>query len=355
MYDDVRHLNADRPAVCWATDYEGIGNSYGYSVHNAKSREALATAGARIDPAAPVTFHVAPAHLFKPLPGKTNVLYMAWETDELPSAHREGIAAADAVIVTASFLEGVVKRAFTDKPVYLCHEGVDTTRYTFRKRAKPPGRPFRFLWVGAPNARKGWELVVNAWRPFIDEGRAELYLKTTITDRFERHRNVIFDSRNLSRKDLTALYHSAHAFLFPSFGEGFGLTMAEAMATGLPVIYTPWSSLNDLADETCAYPVHAFDLVPAWATPEGGLSTEAKPPHRQAVRTRLAQARTGALAERMVHVFRHYDEAIVKGIRAAERIRERFTWERTGQRLLAILKEVTERCQPAPACAAATT
>ena len=348
-----RHLETPRLAICWATDYCGIGNSYGYSVHNARSRAALEQAGVMIRPESPVAFHVSPAHLFRPIPGKVNVLYMAWETDVLPAAHREGIARADAVVVTASFLVPLVRSVFPDKPVFLCHEGVDVDCYAFRRRAKPLGRPFRFLWVGAPNARKGWELVMQAWRPFADDGRMELYLKTTVTNRFERYGNVIFDSRNLPRCELAALYHSAQAFLFPSFGEGFGLTLAEAMATGLPAAFTPWSSLTDLADESCGYPLR-FRLVQAWATPDGGLSTEAQSPDARAVRTRLAQAEPDSLAERMVQIFHHYPRAIRKGVRAAQRIRERFTWDRTGRRLADILEEVLERCLPARTCVRAT-
>ena len=333
-------------AVHWATDYEAIGNSYGYSVHNARSRQAIQEAGVRLSSAAPIAVHVAPAHLFKPLPDKINVLYMAWETDVLPTAHHDGISRADVVIVTASFLVDVVRAAFPEKPVYLCHEGVDTDRYAFRRREKPLGRPFRFLWVGAPNARKGWELVLRAWQPFEDNGRVELYLKTTVTRRWERYRNIVFDSRDLAPGELVDLYHSAHAFLFPSFGEGFGLTMAEAMATGLPVAFTPWSSLNDLADKSCAYPLR-FKLVPAWATPNGGLSTETQPPNARAIRTRLAQAETAHLAERMIEMFTRYAVAVRKGERAARRIRDRFTWKRSGRRLAAIIQEVMETCPPA--------
>jgi len=323
-------------------------------VHNARSREAIERAGVTITPDAPIAVHVAPAHLFKPIEGKLNVLYMAWETDVLPASYCDHIARADAIVVTAAFLVKVVRKTFPHKPVFLCHEGVDTERFSFRRREKPLRRPFRFLWVGAPNARKGWELVLQAWRPFAGDGRVELYLKTTVTDRIERYRNVIFDSRNLPPDQLVSLYHSAHVFLFPSFGEGFGLTMAEAMATGLPVAYTPWSSLNDLADASCAFPLR-FRLVPAWATPNGGLSTEAQSPDTRAVRTRLAQAEPGHLAECMLRMFGNYPRAVRKGVRAARRIRRRFTWKRTGVRLAAILEEVMERCLPASISAPAIT
>ena len=357
MRDDTGQLSAHAEigglAVCWATDYQGIGNSYGYSVHNARSRAAMEEAGVKIRSDAPVAFHVAPAHLFRPVPGRINVLYMAWETDVLPVGYREKIARADAVIVTASFLLKVVRDVFPGKPAFLCHEGVDTELFSFRRREKPLRKPFRFLWVGAPNARKGWELVLQAFRPFEDDGRVELYLKTTITNRFDRYRNITFDSRNLPRKQLAELYHSAHAFLFPSFGEGFGLTMAEAMATGLPVAYTPWTSLNDLADTSCAFPLR-FRLVPAWATPNGGLSTEVQSPEARAVRTRLAQAEPEHLAECMLQIFGNYPRAVRKGVRAAHRIRQKFTWQRTGARLAAIIEEVIERCLPAPISALAT-
>lgn len=336
-------------SVAWMTDYEGIGNAYGYSVHNARAREALCGAGVALDPGAPVAVHVAPAHLFAPAPDKFNVLFMAWETLELPGGHVKGIARADAIVVTARFLLDVVGPLSAGKPVFLCHLGVDTDTYFFRRREKPLDQPFRFLWVGAPNARKGWELVLEAWRPFADDGRVELYLKTTLTNRLERHRNVVFDSRNLPAAGLASLYHSAHAFVFPTFGEGFGLTLAEAMATGLPAIYTPWSSLNEIADVTCAYPVR-YRLVPAWATESGGLSTETAPPCDGAVRTHLAQADTADLARQMVAVYRNYAQAARRGARAAARVRRLFTWRLTGRRLAAIIEEVYRRWLPARTC-----
>ena len=48
---------------------------------------------------------------------------------------------------------------------------------------------------------------------------------------------------------LVQMYHHAHAFCFPSMGEGFGLTLAEAMATGLPVIVPRMGGSYEVAGE----------------------------------------------------------------------------------------------------------
>jgi len=338
--------------VCWATDYAGIGNSYGYSVQNAKAREALAAAGVTFERDAALVVHVAPGHLFEPVEGRLNVLYTAWETEVLPPRYVAHYARADAVVVTASFLMDVVRRRLPDKPVYLCPLGVDTETYDFRRRRRPLGKPFRFLWVGAPNARKGWELVVAAFAPFLGDRRVELYLKTTVTDRVVRRRNVVFDSRRLPARDLAALYHSAHCFLLPSFGEGFGLTLAEAMSTGLPVIYTPWSSLTDLApvEARCGYPVR-YRMVPVRVRDDGGLA-RADAPGSPGVPAELAQADIRHLTETMAEVIRRYPHALKRGERAARRIRRHFTWRRTGQRLARILMEVQRSWRQAETCAA---
>ena len=339
--------------ICWATDYEGIGNSYGYSVHNARTREALRATGVEFDRRADIAVHVAPAHLFNPIEGRINVLYTAWEMEVLPPLYVEQMAKADAIVVSASYLVKVVKGYLPEKPVYLCWEGVDVDTYTFRLRQKPLGRPFRFLWVGAPNARKGWELITAAFGPFMGDRRFELYLKTTVTDKIVRRKNIIFDSRRLTTEQLADLYHSAHCFLFPSFGEGFGLTMAEAMATGLPVIYTPWSSLTDLAptDSRCGYPVK-YRMIAVQVQDTGGLVSAKDTPVERAVPARLAQADTADLARKMVQVWRHYASALKRGRRAAERIRNRFTWAHTGRTMARILKEVKKPCRQVEICAA---
>ena len=50
--------------------------------------------------------------------------------------------------------------------------------------------------------------------------------------------------------ELVALYHSCHLVCYPSWGEGFGLTPLQAMATGMPVLITRgWAPYEYLLPE----------------------------------------------------------------------------------------------------------
>ena len=52
---------------------------------------------------------------------------------------------------------------------------------------------------------------------------------------------------------LPSLYDAANVFLFPSFEEGFGLPVLEAMAHGLPVVAAQTSSLPEVGGDAALY------------------------------------------------------------------------------------------------------
>ena len=52
---------------------------------------------------------------------------------------------------------------------------------------------------------------------------------------------------------LTALYQAASVLLFPSFDEGFGLPVLEAMANGLPVVASRVSALPEVGGDAALY------------------------------------------------------------------------------------------------------
>ncbi len=54
---------------------------------------------------------------------------------------------------------------------------------------------------------------------------------------------------HIPRDDLVALYNAASVFVYPSFYEGFGLPVLEAMACGCPVVTSKCSSLPEIVEQ----------------------------------------------------------------------------------------------------------
>lgn len=103
---------------------------------------------------------------------------------------------------------------------------------------------YQFVLVGG----KGWE----------NETFYRLLKKLNIDD------SLIFTGY-VPEKDLPALYQGAELFVYPSFYEGFGLPVLEAMASGTPVVTSKTSSLPEVAGNAAILidPTNVFDLYEA--------------------------------------------------------------------------------------------
>lgn len=320
--------------IAWATDMQAIGDGYGFTHGNRWGRRCLQLAGVTIDPAAPIAVHHCPPHSFKPIEGKRNVLWTAWEFPTLPDWELGTLDKADAVCVTGRFLVDVFKR-YTKAPVFYAPQGIDTERFFPKHRHTTPKysvkRPFHVLWLGAANDRKGWQFVLGAWRAFEGRGDMHLTLKTTQIKAHVDMGNITVDNRDLSGKELAKLYQSADCFAFPSMGEGFGFTLGEAMACAVPCLYTPCTSLVDMANPDVAIPVRhrmgeTFKLL--------------SPDHKAEVMVEAAEPDATDLALKILWVKENPAKALRMGRKAAGHIRKSFTWRMAGVKLRKVLEAV---------------
>jgi len=328
--------------VNWAyTPPPNIGGGYGYYLAAQRLKEAAQAAGVVDDPGADIALHFAAPRGFSPNGAPRSVLYTTWETPEMPPYLIDQIGQAAALIVPSRFCYELLSR-FYSGPIHICPLGVHPWQFPFKDRngAEYRKRPFRWLAVSAPTVAKGWDVIDTVWSQVgLGADNCELYLKTTSPQGADpppglplspqgegvwRYDNIVFDTRDLDAADLCALYHSAHAFLFPTGAEGWGLTLQEAMSTGLPCVATRYSGHLEFANE------RNCDLVP-WHP--------ARTKTKSGLILTTAYADPQRVADAMRGVMSNYSKALSMGRRASIDAQE-FTWTRAGERLKQILGDL---------------
>lgn len=135
--------------------------------------------------------------------------------------------------------------------------------YTDRNEAILSGlgikKPY-ILYLGGLDAHKGLEILCEAFDKIDDKnvtlvmagGRCAWYDIDPVIASMKRHRDVILPGY-VSDEEKRVLMSMAEAFVFPSFYEGFGLPVIEAMACGAPVIASDATSLPEVGGDAAVY------------------------------------------------------------------------------------------------------
>lgn len=116
------------------------------------------------------------------------------------------------------------------------------------------------FFLGNADPRKNTIGVLKAYALYLQSSDIKKHLiisgltEKEIDDLLEKEKITFIKSKlhfpgYLPSEDLPALYNGAFAFLFPSFSEGFGIPILEAMACGTPVITSKVSSIPEIAGD----------------------------------------------------------------------------------------------------------
>ena len=249
----------------------------------------------------------------------------------------------------------LVNEGLDPQRIVVIPEGVDP--YRFHPFSRQPlsvqkSSPLRFLMLGKYETRKAYAQAFEAFdQAFSDHSQVQLLVKPewisesrvmmapeclALMKRYQ-HLPIHWVQGLLTEQALSDLYAQIDVFLFPSMGEGWGLPLIEAIASGTPALCTNWSGQSEYlrAVEAHIWPIsyHLQDVhCPQWLSehryPDGVLPQWAMPDVQSLARQMTALALT-ARSER--------ERA---GRIASDHVRHEFSWTQAANKFLALVKHI---------------
>jgi glycosyltransferase involved in cell wall biosynthesis len=291
-------------------------------------------------------------HVFVPRPnrppaGMKWIVVHPWEYSLLPTQYVADLRLADEVWTPSTFSRTVLLDSGLTN-VCVIPNGVDEEEFSPRgpRAALAGGKSFRFLFVGGTIFRKGIDVLLESYcRAFGAGDDVSLVIKDAGGSIYEQQKSralveswqtqpgapqILYFDDQIGDAELAALYRACDVFVAPYRGEGFSLPTLEAMACGLPVIVTAGGATDDFSDESTGWRIrasprqlgdHLFGLplaAPAF----------------------VAEPDADHLAELLHLAFRDQAAVRAKGLTAAARAREGWTWTHAARRAITRLDEL---------------
>ncbi len=199
--------------------------------------------------------------------GKRIIGLWNWELPEVPPEWRTGVGLVHEIWVSSQFTAEAIRPIAGGKPV----EVIDYPLCLRAASPRPPrvaNQPFTVLTMfdaASSIARKNPEGTIEAFRrAFSDDPGVRLVLKAqrlaTVPGQKARLEalaagsNIQILDATLDQAGLDALIGGADVLLSLHRAEGYGLTLAEAMRRGVPVVATGWSGNADFLSEEVGIP-----------------------------------------------------------------------------------------------------
>lgn len=178
------------------------------------------------------------------------------------------VALADAVIVpsaaTGDALRPYIERVGSRPRLLTAPFGIELPPLAATMPASPE-KPY-FVCLGTIEARKNHLLLLNLWRDLVAQrggetpvlvliGRRGWEIENTIDllDRCPALRGIVSERSVLSDSETARLVKNSRALLLPSFAEGFGFPLVEALALGIPVLASDIPVFREIGEDVPEY------------------------------------------------------------------------------------------------------
>jgi len=293
------------------------------------------------------------------------ILYTMMETsNKIHPELAERYNMADEIWVPCTWNKEVYENSGVSRPINVMPLGVDTNQFKPGDgRIDLKAKEFRFLAVSGWSYRKGFDVLIQSFlEEFSSKDNVSLVIASKYVGQIEKKNRIISDfsyikslvskpeselphvclySAKTKDSDMPHLYNSAHCFVLPSRGEGWGLPYIEAGACGLPVIASDHGGQRDFLDEEVAY------MVP----PDGYFVSNREDPQFRNLAwishfyegqefPHFGRPAMDLIKGHMRHVFENYSEAKEKGSKLRQRLVDKFQWSHAIDRVYSRLKEI---------------
>jgi FkbM family methyltransferase len=208
-----------------------------------------------------------------------SIAYNVWETTRQPDEFFNQLRKFDQVWVPSEWQKQcTIEQGIAPHKVKVVPEGVDTEMFkpTSQDSDFPGNRPFRFVVVGRWEYRKSTKEIIRAFtETFSQDENVELVISVDnrfATDglssteerlaKFGLSHSGIKVLHHQSKEDYVKLLKSADVFVSCARSEGWNLPLIEAMACGVPSMYSNWGAQLQFAQGK-GIPVSIIGEVPA--------------------------------------------------------------------------------------------
>lgn len=283
--------------------------------------------------------------------GHYNIGYWAWELDHFPDEWQSCFEVYNEIWVFSSFVQRAIAKS-APMPVVLMPVSFEIEVPSESNRAQfgIPEDAFVALFVfdaaSVLERKNPWATIrafAEAFNPDERQHKARLVIKVnslaTYPDEAERLReemdkiNGVLIEDYLSRQATYALLNSCDAYISLHRSEGFGMTLAEAMALGRPVIGTGYSGNVDFMNINTSYPI-PYELV-----------TIPKDYHPYKSGNVWAEPDIHAAAKALREIYEHPEIAAHKGRAAAEYMRRYHNPQTVGMATANRIRYILKRLQ----------